>query len=471
MHLGIAIWMLISTHGVIADSALTCEALDVFHGYEQERERFLVQTKAIRAPRQDTISNLTEASALEASKPTIGGKKRSRAGDRQGDEVEQHKKKDTETNEGAGWWYSAWEPALVIGGGFMFIGSLVVFRIHCTYEPEKKGDNTNCEAFLDRQRDNEALDNDAYSLAISSLIWDSYMTAIGYRRVGRVAQSLLLIGLNIGIQIYVMMGIKRWASSKAVHDIRHVYDVFEVHMYGGKDHTPPHLTVDGNGDHRGIQEFFDPDLFASLPRGMKDEVCAIPFSQPAFFIVALFIWTLTCFSEVKTTVELFVSLILRTPRLDSMSVSLSPADEEKRQVVQGLTTTVKTVICSCILVPRLGITLLLLWLGCRWLAATNNFMDLILNAVALEFILLMKDLVYQTLVPEWNKHDVERIEIAPPTQFEPQGHWALLGTIQWASLSLLWVLIYVYFLQNVLPDYRWDVRDVCTSYIRSHYGI
>merc|ERR1719359_938536 len=145
------------------------------------------------------------------------------------------------------------------------------------------------------------------------------MTAMGHRRIGRVAQSLLLIGLNISMQIYVLIGIKHWACSKAVHDIREVYDVFELHMYGGKEHS----TLDSYGGHRGIAKFFNSTKFESLPDEMKNEVCAIPFSQPTFFIVALFIWTLTCFSEVKTCVELFVSLILRTPRLDSMSESLS----------------------------------------------------------------------------------------------------------------------------------------------------
>merc|ERR1719352_1809476 len=104
-------------------------------------------------------------------------------------------------------------------------------------------------------------------------------------------------------------------------------------------------------------------LFASKMAGGSDGVCSIPFSQPTFFVVALFIWTLTCFAEVKTCVELFMSLIMRTAKVDCMSDALSPANDGNVQTVQGLTSTVKGIICSCIIAPRAGITILLLWLG------------------------------------------------------------------------------------------------------------
>lgn len=357
---------------------------------------------------------------------------------------------------------------LVLVVGFAVMGILIVCQVLFSHDSKAVGPQGDLPD-NELSRKNQALSNDAYALAISALIWESYMTAQGYKRVARIVQSLLLVLLNLCVQIYVLMGIKHWICSKAVHDIRRVYDVYEMTMYGN------HTTLDYHKDHRGILKYFNPENFKLLDKHLKEDVCSIPFSQPAFFIAALFIWTLTCVDEVKTTVELFASLILRTPRLKSMDEALSQPEDgndttESPQVIQGLTFAVKGIICCCVLLPRAGITILLLWLGCRWLAATNNFMDLILNAVALEFILRMKDLVYQTLVPEWNKHDVERIEIAPPTREEPPGYWALIGTLSWASLSLLWVLVYMLFLQTVLPEYRWDVRIVCTDWITDHYG-
>lgn len=483
-RLGIGLWL----QAVVAISASTCKVLESFHDTESAdpdwvcMERSLIQTRSLRARLQDIrdgVDGFLEDSTSKLRKPH-GRRKRVREGDAKGDDAgEGREERETWKEKHQRNWKRAkdrvgaiahptWENATVLGVGFASVFIMIAVRFFL-YDSRRKAwfVGASSDAMLEKERENEVLPSDTYTLAIFSLIYDSHTSAAGSLHICRIAQSAFLVCILIGIQLFVLAGIKIWACSKAVNDIRRVYDAFEVHMYGPER---KHTTLDMHGDHRGRPAFFNSSNFDSLPASLKDEVCSIPFSQPPFFIVTLCIWTLTCFSEVKTCVELFYSLILRTPRLKSMRDALSPENENRRQVVQGLTTMVKTVICVCILIPRAGITFLLLWLGCRWLAATNNFMDLILNAVALEFILLMKDMVYGTLVPEWNKHDVERIEIAPPTRLEQPGHWALLGTVQWGALALVWVLIYVFSLQSVLPDYRWDVREVCNNWVRAQYG-
>jgi len=75
-----------------------------------------------------------------------------------------------------------------------------------------------------------------------------------------------------------------------------------------------------------------------------------------------------------------------------------------------------------VLVPRTIITCLLLWLGCRWLLATNNFADLVLNAVALEFILSTKTM--------------------SPVKHEKASIWAFTGSMMWMFVAFAWVLVY-----------------------------
>merc|ERR1719163_1784339 len=83
--------------------------------------------------------------------------------------------------------------------------------------------------------------------------------------------------------------------------------------------------------------------------------------------------------------------------------------------VTSLTVSAKLAIFVFGICPRVGIALYLLWIGCRWLLATNNFSDIILNAVALEFVLLFKDAIYLALVPTRNRIDLENTKIeAPP---------------------------------------------------------
>ena len=117
--------------------------------------------------------------------------------------------------------------------------------------------------------------------------------------------------------------------------------------------------------------------------------------------------------------------------------------EGECEVVVGLTAVLKSVLMAACIVPRYLIDVYLLWLGCRWLAATPSFGDLLLNAaprlvaavlyvipsfsrymeppmwksrfaqVALEFILLLKDTLYAGVVPDRNKRATQNTLIQP----------------------------------------------------------
>merc|ERR1712176_379884 len=86
---------------------------------------------------------------------------------------------------------------------------------------------------------------------------------------------------------------------------------------------------------------------------------------------------------------------------------------ENIRIVVGLAPVVKVGIIGGIVMPQLAISCFLLWLGCRWLIATNNFQELVLNAAALEFIYTLKDLIFKTMVSERSKMDMETSEIFP----------------------------------------------------------
>merc|ERR1719210_868592 len=97
----------------------------------------------------------------------------------------------------------------------------------------------------------------------------------------------------------------------------------------------------------------------------------------------------------------------------------------------------------CVLLPRLCITCFLLWIGCRWLLATNNFADLILNSVALEFVLCLKDVLFKAMVPRRSTLDLAATKIQPAQKKEPESLAALIGTIVWGCLAAGWVTVYM----------------------------
>merc|ERR1712129_387955 len=117
---------------------------------------------------------------------------------------------------------------------------------------------------------------------------------------------------------------------------------------------------------------------------------------------------------------------------------------------------VKAVIVVMVIIPQLAITSVLLWLGSRWLTATEDFTDLLLNAVALEFIFQLKDLLYRTVVSTRSMQDMEHTEIAGHREPVEANVVNVFDSLLWVPVAVGWCFAYVFVLQQVLPHYNWD---------------
>mmetsp|Transcript_77977 Transcript_77977/g.172814 ORF Transcript_77977/g.172814 Transcript_77977/m.172814 type:complete len:377 (-) Transcript_77977:99-1229(-) len=315
----------------------------------------------------------------------------------------------------------------------------------------------------------EQLDEDMFGMTVCALVRDFYFLEkrpeSGTARFARLGLTLGLLFICVTLQVALLGKIKRYVSASAVHDIRIAYDAYEMHMYNV-------TFLSENGKHRGVEGTFNEDAFDTLSFHMQTAVCQIPMSQPNFFFLILCIWSLTCLAEIKKSVDLFQSLILQPEHCESMVDSMCWSNEYESGdlIVARLTRRLKMLIMMLVIIPRLCITGYLLWVGCRWLLATNNFSDLILNAVALEFILVLKELIYRSLMTLRNKLDLGRTKVLPRYPKEQATVQAFTRTIVYGLLAVLWVVIYMGIphvfngFQTVLPDYKWDVNEACESW-------
>jgi len=315
-----------------------------------------------------------------------------------------------------------------------------------------------------------ALEQDMHGVVLCAVVRDIHSlatTSINPARIARVSLTMVIFICTLYIQIFLLYNIKVFVSAEKVHDIRIDYDTFEKHMYGEK-----HTTLTMKGKHRGIPGYFDPSRFESLPEDMKTKVCNIPFSQIHFFFVVLLLWTLICLQELKMCIYMFESLIVRTPNIASMRDSLEfEEDDHDSKIVAGLTLGVKLFLCFMVFLPRIAVDVYLLWLGCRWLLATNNFSELVLNSVALEFVLQLKELVYVALVPDRNKRDCESTKIRSHGRRELASIWVYANTFLLGIAALAWVYLYIHYFQQVLPGYKWDVHEVCQQWVEKRYEV
>jgi len=309
----------------------------------------------------------------------------------------------------------------------------------------------------------EDVDEDVFSLTVLSLTHDLQRLARdggsvhGGLRKARLVTSVGLAFLCMAMQASLMYFALRFSVSKAVTNIRAAYDVYEEIMYNG------HCFKTVNGFHRGLaDEYFDVSRFELLDDNQKAGVCMIPMSQPAFLGLFLLIWTMLVFGEMRDNLVLFDRLVLKTETVESMKDSIKLQGANK--VIVGLTMRVKAFATLCLHLPRWLMSCVLLWLGCRWLTATNNFGNVVCTTVALGFVLAMKDVLYKALAPDRSKRDTCSLKVAIAHEASAPTPLAFFGTLMWGFAALCWVYVYMFWLQSVLPFYQWDVRDVCTPW-------
>jgi len=315
------------------------------------------------------------------------------------------------------------------------------------------------------------LQSNVYSAGIASVIQQidakSKANSEGKKKgTVRILVAVAVIFLAIGLQVFLVVKVKSLVCAKSVHYIRERYSEYEEHMYSETDDQS-----------RGKGEIIL-DNFDSLDDDFKAEVCQFPLTQPDFLFAMLFLWTLTIVCEVRrcifwvrrfvfiteTDSEGHVHVIHPKEGTESRDLSHYGLDEGTTGL-KSLSIPMKAVI-SLLFAVQASTALFLLWVGCRWLTATPSFSDLILNGLALTFIVEIKDMLYEELLPKLFQEETEVIRVR---RERVDRNWfgmdSLLAPIFWAALSALWVVLYMFYFQAVLPDYRWDVKGPCYKFL------
>lgn len=328
------------------------------------------------------------------------------------------------------------------------------------------------------------LEPSTYGMAICSLIRDSFRISTGEPlkkvRRARLSVSFCILLLTLILQAVVLRYVKIYVTASEIHSIRESYSTYEMQIYGEEN-----CTLTTHGHHRGKFDYLAfPGIdeakirFNKLGHDDKFDICRIPFSQPVFFMAILFVWTLTCVAELKAAFYEFLKVILDTYTVSSMSKACeryNPDDPNDLTIV-GLPCFMKVLLTVIIFVPRVCISCLLLWMGCRFLMGTVDFSNLVLNACALAFLLDLRSYIYLAVTPIRNKLDLERTHIQPITRI-PKMHKSgkeicgLMSALWYFLLSAAWVLLYMYKLQDVLPQYKWDVHEVCLEFITKRFAV
>eukprot|EP00929_Paragymnodinium_shiwhaense_P003086 TRINITY_DN103498_c0_g1_i1.p1 TRINITY_DN103498_c0_g1~~TRINITY_DN103498_c0_g1_i1.p1 ORF type:complete len:334 (+),score=78.23 TRINITY_DN103498_c0_g1_i1:87-1088(+) len=137
-------------------------------------------------------------------------------------------------------------------------------------------------------------------------------------------------------------------------------------------------------------------------------------SHPGFLAVILTLWTLTILIEFRK-VETFITAVNSLRSTDAMSQMMHhETDEDGKEMVRikGMTTPVFWVIMLFITLPKILIVSGLFYLGFEWLASTTSAADVILNALALGFVVNIDEQLFHALIPQSLKEKMEAAHLS-----------------------------------------------------------
>mmetsp|Transcript_51133 Transcript_51133/g.108645 ORF Transcript_51133/g.108645 Transcript_51133/m.108645 type:complete len:401 (-) Transcript_51133:228-1430(-) len=274
--------------------------------------------------------------------------------------------------------------------------------------------------------------------------------------------------LTICMQIYVLWCTKKYVTDPSVVAVQKLYRDFEEEAYRND------VIIEG------WEESF---------AGAGD-LCQMPLAHPPFFFAILSIWTGTCFILiVHTWRNLQVMVKLPNPAqgqwYTSWSFAEAPTAKEsmfdfREVIVTHVASIAKMFIGIAVYLPKIIVICVVWWLGARWLTSSLKLQDLVLNAVALVFIMDLDTLIYHCCVPVDVQAMVDMYRLArkrPKNEHHTEEDTLRLldkktmrriaRMVLAMTFVMAWTLVYMVFLQRVLPGYKWDLLDICESYWRN----
>mmetsp|Transcript_148728 Transcript_148728/g.274612 ORF Transcript_148728/g.274612 Transcript_148728/m.274612 type:complete len:475 (-) Transcript_148728:30-1454(-) len=232
------------------------------------------------------------------------------------------------------------------------------------------------------EHDDYDLDEDIYCAGIYSIIHDTqelFINTDGLSRRINIFRMVFILALLLGNlvgQTALLVWTYIFVVAPSVTKVQQLYQLFHRECY----------TTEG---------LFNETSFKTWPH--KVDLCDICFSKFYFMLVCLALWSATMLWEHRKNDDLLWHL-RNINRVEDFA-RMVERDEDGVERVKGLTAQVRWVLYLIVIVPKTAINLVLLICGTIWLVATTSFSNMILNAVALEFIINIDELCFGAMVP------------------------------------------------------------------------
>merc|ERR1719171_64077 len=305
-----------------------------------------------------------------------------------------------------------------------------------------------------------ALTQDTWSMGIIVIVKDLADMLAGevrYSRVLRFLFAMLTLALNVAFQVMLLEYVYIYIVRKAVATTQSDYKLYHAQAFNS----------DGSFNQPGWND---------LP--VKESLCEAAMSDKFFTGMLLLLWTFRMIQEYREINRLrrHVTNLPTCKHVDDMVHEVEDGDGERHELI-CLTPMTKVTLWILIILPKFAIVTFLLFVGSRYLVSTESFADLILNAIALEFVINIDELLFAALYPESGPEEVDQLKIASvkkPMTKEQRSDSFVSGyhrSMVFMFIGIGWVLFYMLYFQQVIPGYAKDLHLHCPRYWDDSYTL
>mmetsp|Transcript_21690 Transcript_21690/g.57339 ORF Transcript_21690/g.57339 Transcript_21690/m.57339 type:complete len:393 (-) Transcript_21690:68-1246(-) len=305
---------------------------------------------------------------------------------------------------------------------------------------------------------------DAYGACMVSFVRDlSLILSPGipaaYRKLSlmRLVTSVFVMALNLILQVGLLWFIHKFVVQTSVRKAQSRYHDFLSSVF----------------DSSGVF-----DHIAWLEYGNKQDLCQIAITNKPFFLTVLSVWTLVMIGEFRSSFRLMRN-IEAVPNVRNLGDQMvftdlagAPGGLGGGCLCVGMTRCTRFMVYLIILVPKYSILVGLLWDGSRWLATAMSLGDMVMNAVALQFVLTIDEILFTTLLPQG-----QQVQVEDTNFFIEEGAktWDKVHAASWAQMKLslfcvvvllAWTISFTWGVQDVLPWKLDFVREICSDYTK-----
>lgn len=202
------------------------------------------------------------------------------------------------------------------------------------------------------------------------------------------------------------------------------------------------------------------------------ELCNMAMTKRAFCLIIIFLWTGRMMGEVRATDRLHRDIrVIPSPTRESPMVE--ETDDEHHIV--AISCFSRTCIYVFIIMPKLIVAFALAYIGCKWFVATESFADLILNALALEFVIGIDEFMFDNFAPERMRERIEATKMKHliGVVHDEDGKWSMIAaysrSLLYLSVCTLWSWFYLNKIQQVLPNFQHDIHEHCSGWFDLRY--